>query len=638
MLKKSNGFNLSLSLIAVSSLLAACGGGGGGGLGESSGSSSAAMTNQVTPNGVVEVEAGKNIQINSTVKVLRSSVTSQKWTVSQLSGSTPATGQSPAVVDASCETASKVPGSAPGVNSIAGLTGSANCSTSLVIPSGIGSSEWTLSNTAIAADSSSASGSFIFKIKSAPVSQSGFSLAISNRPQIQELGGLATLSASYVVNAGISVDSINYKWTQVSGPTVALAGANTNNPAFLAKESGEYIFKVTTTAVINGKTEVQEGEIVVSVPALMAIKYFEVNAGAVQIASQNEAVSLVGTVTGNTDSSVLSYEWTQVSGPSQVDFANGKTLTPSFIPKVAGEYVFQLKVSNSTGFKTANTKVAVKAATTPFFAVSAGAVQLLEIDKVATLKGSLVSGTPAPVNVEYTWKQLSGPTVSLANSNTLEASFTTKVAGVYEFSLTASSGGVIKPTTTSVVVGSETPFFGISAGDAQLLGVDSIATLKGSLVSGTPPPVNVEYTWKQLSGPTVSLNNANTLTASFATTVPGVYEFSLTATSAGVVKTVTTSVVVSGSTTPFFTVSAGDAQLLGVDVVATLKGTLISGKPAPVNVVYEWKQLSGPTVSLTNPKTLESSFVTQVAGVYDFSLTATSAGVIKTTTTSVVVK
>ena len=177
------------------------------------------------------------------------------------------------------------------------------------------------------------------------------------------------------------------------------------------------------------------------------------SAGDVQIASQNEAVSLLGKVTGNTDSSVLSYEWTQVSGPAQVDFANGKTLTASFIPKVAGDYVFQLKVSNSAGFKTANTKVAVKGvSTTPFFAISAGDAQLVGLDTVATLKGMLISGTPAPVNVDYVWKQLSGSTVSLANSNTLEASFVTKAAGVYDFSLTASSGGVVKTTTTSVVV------------------------------------------------------------------------------------------------------------------------------------------------------------------------------------------
>lgn len=446
MFNKING--LKYAPIFVAALLVACGGGGG-----DSGGSTAQMSNTVNLSGTVEADVGKNLPLESRVSVLRSSVSTQVWSISQVNGDTATATNSPTIVDKDCTTATKKPGSAATATSV-GTTGASTCVTSLVIPSTAKPGEWTVKNSATAADGNSATASFTLKVKAKPASTNGFSLIIPNTPQIQELNKLAQLSASYLVNAGVKVDSVKYTWTQVSGEPVTLAAANTATPSFLAKTSGEYVFKVTATITVNGQQEMQEGDIVVSVAQAEAVTYFDVDAGKVQVGKIGDAVALTGAVTGNAADGTLTYEWSQVSGPQQVVFANDKTLNASFIAQASGTYVFQLKVSNATGFKTSTTTVAIDAAqsTTPFFVVSAGDAQLANVNTVVTLKGAVAAGTPAPTNISYQWEQTSGLPITLSNATSLQASFIPSAAGYYEFKLTASSNGVVKTSTTVVSV------------------------------------------------------------------------------------------------------------------------------------------------------------------------------------------
>lgn len=48
------------------------------------------------------------------------------------------------------------------------------------------------------------------------------------------------------------------------------------------------------------------------------------------------------------DGTIRTFTWTQVSGPTAV-LSNAKSATPSFTPSVAGTYVFELSVTDSTG-------------------------------------------------------------------------------------------------------------------------------------------------------------------------------------------------------------------------------------------------------------------------------------------------
>ena len=632
--------NLKYTPIFLATLLVACGGGGDGGGGVASGGgggSSAQVNNAVNLSGIVEADPGKNLPIASRVNALRTSVSTHMWVISQVSGETAAASNSPTIADKDCVTANKTPGT-PATTTTVGTTGSSNCVTSLIIPSTIKPSEWSVKNIATTTDGNSATGGFTLKIKSPPPSTIGFSVITPNLPQIQVANKISQLSASYVVNAGVKVDSVKYTWKQLSGPPVTLSGASTASPFFLAKTIGEYVFRVSVTISSDGKEETQDGDIVVNVTEAVAAIFFEVQAGDVQIGKIGVPVSLIGTVTGNAAVGTLAYEWSQVSGPQQVIFANEKSLNASFIPQASGSYVFQLKVSNSEGFKTATTTVSIDVAksTIPFFAVTAGDVQIGVLKTIVPLKGTVIAGIPAPTNLTYQWVQKSGTPVALANSTSLQASFIPVVPGQYEFELAATSDGVTKTSSTTVAVeAAEIPSFSVSAGDAQSTGLNGLVVLKGAITVGTPAPTNVTYQWIQKSGPSVTLSNATSLQASFTSSVSGKYVFELTATANGVSKTSMTTVDVAQAT---FSVTAGDIQLGALKAIVSLKGTVIAGTPAPTSLTYRWVQTSGPSVTLSNPTSLQPSFIPDVVGQYEFQFSATSNGITQTSSTKVVVE
>ncbi|MFH1571168.1 MAG: PKD domain-containing protein, partial [Gemmatimonadota bacterium] len=69
------------------------------------------------------------------------------------------------------------------------------------------------------------------------------------------------------------------------------------------------------------------------------------NAGNDRTTAVGRTVSLDGTGSGDPDGDVLSYAWTQVSGPG-VAINGANTATPSVTPQAAGEYVFALVVKD----------------------------------------------------------------------------------------------------------------------------------------------------------------------------------------------------------------------------------------------------------------------------------------------------
>ena len=76
---------------------------------------------------------------------------------------------------------------------------------------------------------------------------------------------------------------------------------------------------------------------------------YNLNAGDAQVVSAASngtfgVVSLTGLLSGNNGGKIVSVEWTQVEGPVEAVLANGKTLTPSFVPTALGKYKFNLKV------------------------------------------------------------------------------------------------------------------------------------------------------------------------------------------------------------------------------------------------------------------------------------------------------
>jgi len=110
------------------------------------------------------------------------------------------------------------------------------------------------------------------------------------------------------------------------------------------------------------------------------------------------------------------------------------------------------------------------------------------------------------------------------------------------------------------------------------------------------------YAWTQTSGPTATLTGANTATATFVPTAPGVYSFSLAVTGpGGAAAPATVTVNVTGATAP--RADAGADQNVIRGRVVTLDGSRSTSVES-----YAWRQASGPAVTLAGATTAKPTF------------------------------
>ncbi|AEV88258.1 hypothetical protein ACWT_7248 [Actinoplanes sp. SE50] len=127
-----------------------------------------------------------------------------------------------------------------------------------------------------------------------------------------------------------------------------------------------------------------------------------------------QVVKLDGTgSTGEIDA----YSWTQTAGPA-VTLTGSATATASFVAATPGTYTFSLTVSGPGGqsLPTAVTVTVVPAAKP---VAVAGADQTVLRGKVVALDGSASTGAES-----YSWKQISGPAVTLAGASSAKPTFT----------------------------------------------------------------------------------------------------------------------------------------------------------------------------------------------------------------------
>lgn len=251
------------------------------------------------------------------------------------------------------------------------------------------------------------------------------------------------------------------------------------------------------------------------------------------------------------------------------------------------------------------------------------------------------SGVTLDKPVAYEWSKESGGTVVMANANTSRLSFLANTPGDYVFRVKATAviGGqaVVRESAVVARVQDVNSALQVSAGDLQVVKKGDIARLTGT-VSNVAANGTLTYQWSGV-GPgnaPVTLYNDQTLTPQFTATQTGDHEFVLKVTQSGaspIVKEARTLVNVQDvSTTPYFTVSAGTAQLVQSGSVVNLTGKVANGTPAPTNLAYTWEFVSGPApVNLSGANSVTSSFVAPaVPGDYRLRFKAESAGVSKT--------
>jgi hypothetical protein len=233
----------------------------------------------------------------------------------------------------------------------------------------------------------------------------------------------------------------------------------------------------------------------------------------------------------------------------------------------------------------------------------AGPDQILVVTNlpaIVTLDGG-ASSDPNNAPLSWHWTQLSGPSVTLSDTNAATPTFTAPALTTYLFKLVVNNGTNDSfSDTVQVTVKNDPPI--ADAGDNQFYSdqtpVPSI-TLDGSR-SSDPEHVTLTYHWTQLSGWTVQLSDASAMKPTFANPWPGTYLFQLIVNDGlhdsqpAIVK-----IVIGPNHAPV--AQPGPARYLVAGSVV-LDGTK-SYDPDGSPLTYEWRQTSGPAATITGTNT-----------------------------------
>ena len=375
------------------------------------------------------------------------------------------------------------------------------------------------------------------------------------------------------------------------------------------------------------------------------------DAGASQtIILPNNSISLDGTKSADPDGSIGGYAWIMLSGPSTATIKNANTSTPAVSGLVAGNYVFQLTVTDNNGATgTALVKIIADALpnTNQPPVASAGGDQtiVLPVNSV-TLDGE--GSTDADGTIAgYKWTKVSGPAQgNLSGAGNATAQASSLVVGIYNYQLvvTDDSGDTDTDMITVTVnpAANQLPLADAGSGQSITLPVSTVS-LDGSN-SSDPDGTIDSYAWNQVSGPSgASINHSNAVTPSVSGLIAGKYMFQLTVTdNNGATAAAQVKIIVNAGTQPNQSpvANAGVPQT----IVSPANSVILDGTnsaDADGSVVnYSWTEISGPTDGTItgdgNNATVSADNLAE--GVYTYQLVVTDdSGATGTDTVTVTV-
>ncbi len=339
----------------------------------------------------------------------------------------------------------------------------------------------------------------------------------------------------------------------------------------------------------------------------------------------------------DTDGSIASYQWTKLSGGS-ASLSGATSAKVKAYNLVQGTYYFRLTVRDNDGAsKYDDVKVTVNGSTTTtnkLPVVSAGADKSTTSMTGWTIIGS--ASDPDGYIVSYKWTKVSGGSVSMYNAGTPKL-FIKNYSGSYIFRLTATDnkGGVryddmiftTGSTSSTEPVDepqSTTPTSGNKPPEAYA-GTDKTTTNNGFTLVGKATDSDgsiASVAWTKISGPSISMKNANTLKAWIYNLVAGTYVFRFIAKdNDGAVSYDDMKLIVSSTTSS----NKPPAVYAGNDKYTDRNGfTLVSKATDEDGTIasYLWKKISGGAVSMANATTPKLWVYNLLKGTYVFRVIA----------------
>ncbi|AWV90429.1 Ig-like domain-containing protein [Bradymonas sediminis] len=342
---------------------------------------------------------------------------------------------------------------------------------------------------------------------------------------------------------------LSYAWVfsaDPNGDAATMLDPSSPTPSFTPSDSGTYIVDLTVTDS-NGAFDT--ASVTINVRPVSANNAPVADAGAAQTVDVNTAVTLDASASTDEETAFgdLEFAWAITTDPSAGadTLSDANTAMPTFTPTVAGDYVFEVTVTDSNGATdTASVTVTVEAGNAPV--VDAGADASITMGGSHTLAGSAtdVEDDASSTALTIAWT-IAGPntdSTQLDDPSSLTAVFTPAQSGVYILTLTAtdSDSNVSSDSVTITVAPAVTntaPTANAGADDTLELG--GTITLAGS---GTDPEDDLlgtalTYAWTiEASSPSTDiaqLSDASIADPVFEPTATGDYTLTLTVTDSG---------------------------------------------------------------------------------------------------------
>jgi hypothetical protein len=360
-------------------------------------------------------------------------------------------------------------------------------------------------------------------------------------------------------------DALAYSWVQTSGPTVTISNADTGSAFFVAPNvspSGATLtFELTVSDGFGG---VDSDDVTINVTYVNHPP--TINPGAPQTVNEGSIVMLAGTAS-DPDGNPLRIQWTEVSGPP-VTLLRPTTFRPVFIaPFITRDetnVVLKLTVDDHFGgIVSSNTTVHIANVNHAPVAQAPANMTVAENTAVELIGQGTDPDTEEQSQLTYSWLQTAGPAVLISGSGA-DVSFTAPIvtAGgdpnakvTLTFALTVTDpNGASGTNSVDVVVANVNHSPTAIAGNNLTVNEGTSVTLNGS-ASSDPDADPLTYSWTQISGPAITLSDANTalpeFTAPFVSAAGATLQFQLTVDDGfGGTNTATTTVTVNNINNP----------------------------------------------------------------------------------------
>ncbi len=417
---------------------------------------------------------------------------------------------------------------------------------------------------------------------------------------------------------------VKYRWKKLNGPAAGSVQDSTSaNTYAVALVAGQYSFRLTVTDNL-GATSTDLMNVVVAGPQNAVPN---AHAGPdQQITLPTDSVQLNGTLSTD-DHSIIAFDWSQIDGPAASNILQASSAITRVKNLTEGIYRFELIVtddSSATDKDTVIVTVLPRPNQLPNSNAGPNRTITLPTNSVQ-LDGSLSNDPDGTIQL-YQWSKVSGPAVTLANSNSSVANANNLVAGTYIFELTVTdNNNAIDRDSVQVIVNPAPNVLPVAhaGNDTSIVLPANTVPLNGTLSTDSDGTIT-GYLWTKVSGPNATITNGSTPNATASSLVAGVYIFELRVTDNGSgIDRDSITVTVTQPPNVLPNANAGVDITITLPANATLNGSASNDPDGTINS-FAWTKIAGPsTFTITTPGSATTTVSNLSQGVYEFRLLVT---------------